>query len=217
MKLLVYLLVCLSLIGFLVLLFREPILLKLGNFLIIQDSLQPADVIHVISGPGYRTNYGIQLYKQGYAKNIFFTGGWCSEIQGVHADRGRQQAIEQGIPAAAVGTDPYPVISTYQEAERLKLWIEQTHMPVHAIIVVSDPHHMQRARWTYQQIFGKGDIMVVMAPVPFEQTPFQKRWWLDRDSKDMVASEYIKLFYYYARYKYGWGPIKDWLASFDTE
>jgi hypothetical protein len=34
---------------------RERILLAIGDFLIIQDAPQPADVIHVLSGPDNRT------------------------------------------------------------------------------------------------------------------------------------------------------------------
>jgi uncharacterized SAM-binding protein YcdF (DUF218 family) len=190
--------------------------MALGNFLIVQDRLQTADVIHVISGPDYRTFYGIQLFKQGYGKFLFFTGGWCAEIQGVHADRGTRLSIEQGVPASAIRADSYQVTSTFQEAERLKLWIDETQTPLHSVIVVSDPHHMRRARWAYRQVFGK-DVELIMAPIPFDQTPYRQRWWADDASKSMVRDEYIKIIYYYARYKYSWGPLKEWLASFDTE
>ncbi len=216
MRNIAYLVIGLVLAGCLIYIFREPILLTIGNFLIIQDSLQPADVIHVISGPDYRTFYAIQLYKQGYGKYLFFTGGWCAEIQGVHADRGTQLSIEQDIPAGAIASDPYPVTSTYQEAERLKIWIDQTHTIVHSVIIVSDPHHMRRARWAYQQVLGK-NVKLIMAPVPFDQTPFHQRWWIDDTSRSMVREEYVKMVYYYARYKLSWGPLKEWLASLDTE
>jgi len=49
----------------------------------LKSNLQPADAIHVIAGEDYRTDYAIQLYKQGYGKTLFFTGGWC-ETQGYH-------------------------------------------------------------------------------------------------------------------------------------
>jgi uncharacterized SAM-binding protein YcdF (DUF218 family) len=216
MKNMNYVVICLILIVILIYIFQEKILLAIGNFLIIQDHLQLSDVIHVASGPDYRTNYAIQLYKQGLGKFLFFTGGWCEEIQGVHADRSRQQAIEENIPAGNIGVDAYQVVSTFQEAQRLKLWIEQTQMPVHSVIIVSDPHHMRRARWAYQQVLGK-NVKLIMAPVPFAQTPYQQRWWTDSTSRIMVRDEYIKMVYYYARYKFSWGPLKDWLASFDTE
>ena len=45
-------------------LFRERILRSIGDFLIVQDTLKPADVIHVIAGEDYRTDYAFQLYQQ---------------------------------------------------------------------------------------------------------------------------------------------------------
>ena len=71
---------------------REPILLAVGDFLVIQDRLQPADVIHVISGLDERTDYAIQLYKQGYGKTIFFTGGWCFFHGYYHGQHGAERA-----------------------------------------------------------------------------------------------------------------------------
>lgn len=215
MKITAFTVGCLILIGGLSTMIHDPFLLAMGNFLVVQDPLQPADVIHVISGLDYRTEYGIQLFKQGYGKALFFTGGWCAEIQGVHADRSTRLSMEQGIPADAIGADSYPVISTYQEAERLKLWIDQAHPPVRSVMIVSDPHHMRRARWAYQRVLGK-DVKLIMAPVPFDQTPFMQRWWVDEASRIMVREEYVKTIYYYARYQFSWGPLNKWLASFDV-
>jgi hypothetical protein len=55
-----------------------------------------------------------------------------------------------------------------------------------------------------------------MAPVPFEMSPYQRRWWTDAASHRYVKDEYQKLAYYVARYQLSWGPLKEWLASFDT-
>ena len=56
-----------------------------------------------------------------------------------------------------------------------------------------------------------------MAPVPFEQTPYQQQWWKDERSKRYVKEEYQKFVYYIARYQLSWGPLKEWLASLDKE
>jgi uncharacterized SAM-binding protein YcdF (DUF218 family) len=179
----------------LIIVFRIPVLLIIGDFLIIQDNLHPADVIHVISGLDYRADYGIQLMKERYGKQIFFTGPWCAEIQDVHANRGAQRALSQGISPMAIATDSSEIISTYEEATRLKVFINQNSTSVKSVIIVSDPFHMRRALWTYHQVLGKG-IEIQMAPVPFEKTPFQRQWWKDYASKNMVQEEYIKYAYY---------------------
>jgi hypothetical protein len=42
---------------------REPVLLAIGDYLIVRDELRPADVIHVLTGRDYRTDYSIQVYQ----------------------------------------------------------------------------------------------------------------------------------------------------------
>ena len=93
---------------------REPILLTVGNFLVIQDRLQPADMIHVIAGPDDRADYAIQLYKQGCGKTIFFTGGWYVSHGYYHGQHGAERAEAQGIELESVSlpdTGRYPKMS----------------------------------------------------------------------------------------------------------
>jgi uncharacterized SAM-binding protein YcdF (DUF218 family) len=195
-------------------LYRESILSAIGDFLIVTDELQPADIIHVIAGADHRTDYAIQLYKQGYARQIFFTGGWCSQHQVVHAEHGKERAVEEGVPPDVIATDITPITSTYAEALRLQQFIDSSQVPIHSLIIVSDPPHMRRARWAYQKVFGS-QLIIEMAPVPAGATPYQRRWWTDPESRLMVRDEYVKTVFYYARYQFSQGPLRDWLARFD--
>lgn len=193
---------------------RDQWLTFIGRFLVVQDALEPADVIHVIAGDDYRTDYAFQLYQQGYGKTIFFTGGWCDIHLYEHGAHAREKALAQGLPLDSIASDELAVMSTYMEAERLKEWIEKNPSTVKSIIVVSDPFHMRRARWAYQRVFNN-QIQIQMAPVPFDRTPFHLTWWKDVESKRYVQEEYFKLVFYVIRYQYSWGPFRDWLASFD--
>ena len=195
-------------------LLREPILQAIGDWLIVQDELHPADVIHVIAGPDDRTDTAIQLYKQGYGKTIFFTGGWCKHHNLYHGQHGRDLALEQGVPQEAIAFDDSEVTSTYAEVVRLKEYITQSQAPVRSVIVVSDAFHMRRARWTYRHVLGD-QISVQMAPVPFSSSPYQRRWWTDKASQRYVKDEYLKMLYYYARYQFNLGPLNGWLVSLD--
>jgi uncharacterized SAM-binding protein YcdF (DUF218 family) len=212
-----YFVICAAIISAtLITLSRESLLMAISNFLIIQDKLETADVIHVIAGDDYRTDYAIQLYKQGFGRWIFFTGGWCIYHKLDHGEHGQELALQQGVPSTAIAIDSSSVKSTYDEAIRLKDWIDSNHPSIQTIIVVSDPFHMRRARWTYRRIFGK-EIKIMMAPVPFDQTPYKRQWWSDEASRRYVRDEYIKIVYYLVRYQIGDGKIKDWLATFDKE
>jgi uncharacterized SAM-binding protein YcdF (DUF218 family) len=207
-----------ALLGLVIILFlsREQWLLFVGDFLVVEDTLQPADVIHVIAGDDYRTDYAIQLYKEGYGKTLFFTGGWCTRHQYRHGEHAEQRSQAQWVTQDRIAFDETTVTSTYMEAERLKEWISHRSTPVHSVIVVSDPFHMRRVRWTYQKLFGE-DIEVRMAPVPFSLTPYQRSWWRDSSSSNYVKEEYTKYFYYIVRYQLSWGKLQEWLASFDRE
>jgi uncharacterized SAM-binding protein YcdF (DUF218 family) len=209
-------LVAVVVLGTTLFLAREPILLATGDLLVVQDELHPADVIHVIGGPDDRTDYAIQLYKQGYARQLFFTGGWCTFHNYYHGQHGRERALEQGIPLEAVAIDDLRVTSTYSEAVKLKEFLAGSATPMRSVIIVSDAHHMRRARWTYRQVLGNR-IGVQMAPVPFELSPYQRRWWTDGESRHLVWNEYRKILYYYARYQLTWGPVREWLASLDQD
>jgi uncharacterized SAM-binding protein YcdF (DUF218 family) len=192
----------------------ENVLSFIGDFLIVEDELQPSDVIHVIAGPDYRSDYAIQLYKEGYARQIFFTGTWCAIHQVNHSEHGRERALEQGVPSSAIVIDGTEIETTYSEAVRLKEYISASPTPIHSIIIVSDPYHMRRARWAFRKVLGD-QIILQMAPVPFEQLPYPRHWWTDWESRKMVRDEYIKSVFYLLRYQLSWGALRDWLATFD--
>ncbi len=209
-------LIGLSLMTLALISFREKWLLVIGNFLIVEDTLRPADVIHVIAGDDYRTDYAIQLYKQGLGRTIFYTGGWCvyhNYDHGIHAE---ERSVAQGVPTSAIAYDDSKVTSTYMEAERLKDWIDRSPTPIRSVLVVSDPFHMRRAQWTYRKVLGN-DIQVLMAPVPFEMTPYTRAWWTDPASGIYVRDEYEKLIYYVLRYQFSAGKFREWLVELDTE
>ncbi|OGP57434.1 MAG: hypothetical protein A2162_08590 [Deltaproteobacteria bacterium RBG_13_52_11b] len=202
--------------GLLLFIFREKCLLSLSDYLILQNDLHRADVIHVIAGEDYRTDYGIRLYQQGYGKMLFFTGGWCKTHLYHHGEHAKARSLARDVPLNAIVIDDTVVTSTYQEAERLKEWISRSSARIHSVIVVSDPYHMRRARWAYKKVLGDR-IEVQMAPVPFEWTPYRRYWWTQQASRRYVREEYEKLVYYILRYQISRGKLQRWLASRDRE
>jgi len=206
----------LGFLSVLLILFHEQWLLPIGNYLVIEDTLQPADVIQVIAGEDYRTDYAIQLFKEGDAETLFYTGGWCNLHLYYHGEHAKEISLAAGVPLESIAIDDSPVTSTYMEAERLKEWISHSARPIRSVIVVSDPFHMRRVNWTYRWVLGD-QIRVQMAPVPFDRTPYQRAWWKDPESRKYVQDEYRKYIYYMVRYQFSGGKFQEWLASFDTE
>ena len=213
-RLAILFLIVFSILIFLIIIFRDRLLLSIGDELIVQDDLHTADVIHVIAAEDYRANYSIQLYQEGYAKYLFFTGGWCETHKYYHGAHAKQLATSKGVPPEVVFYDDSFVTSSYSETVKLKDWIDQSKIPIHSIIVVSDAYHMRRLKWTYRQVLGN-EVDIQMAPVPFEMSPYKRIWWNDPISRHFVLEEYLKNVFYILRYQLSWGPLREWLAGFD--
>ena len=81
---------------------REQWLPLIDDYLIVEDDPNPADVIHVIAGDDCRTDYAIQLYKDGDAPVLFFTGGWCTLHQSDHGQHAKALSVAAGVPEEAI-------------------------------------------------------------------------------------------------------------------
>jgi len=171
----------------------RSILLSLGQFLAVkeEEELQPADVIHVLGGRFERTYYALQLYQQGYGRNLFFTGKEVAPLL-------KNYAAGQGIPATHIINFESRATNTYQEALELKQLLDN-EATVQSVIVVSSPYHMRRVRWTFTQVLDH-KTRIQFAPVPFRQTSDHQQWWTDQKSWEHVVKEYLKLLFYYVKH-----------------
>lgn len=179
---------------------REPILLGIGNFLIVKDNLQPADLIHVLGGDVDRIEYGLQLYKQGYAPKILFTGGRIEIplVNTTYSRLSKEYAVAKGVRPEALLPLESHATSTYEEALELKQFLE-SGAPIRSIIIVSSPYHSRRARWAFKKVLDDR-VVLRCTPVPFEMARNKRRWWTDEESLRIVVEEYLKIPFYYAKY-----------------
>jgi uncharacterized SAM-binding protein YcdF (DUF218 family) len=195
--------------------FSIPLLSLIGNYLIVKDSLRKADLITSVSGPAYRAIYAADLCQSGLAPRLFYTGGFNENDQRYEAKWSEYLATLEGVPPEEIFIDDSTVNSTYQEAVRVKEYIDS--LPddqVKTIIVVTDAYHTRRARWAYQKVLGN-QIKILMAPVPFDKAGYSQKWWANSVSRQMVPEEYFKLTFYLFRYQLTSGPLQKWLARFD--
>jgi uncharacterized SAM-binding protein YcdF (DUF218 family) len=122
--------------------------------------------------------------------------------------------MSDGVPEEAIILDDKAINSTYQEAERLKEYIDAHPDQVKTIIVVTDAFHTRRAKWAYQKVLGD-KIKILMAPVPYDKTGYTRNWWSSSVSRKMVVEEYFKFTFYIFRYQLTSGSLQKWLAQFD--
>lgn len=186
----------------------------IGDYLVVEDDLQKADLITAVSGPEYRILYAAELYMRGLGKTLFFTGGFSDENNRVEASWSKVVATTNGVPPEAIVIDESAVISTYEEAVLVKAYLDAHPDSINSVTVVTDPYHSRRARWIYQKVLGD-EVRVLMAPVPRNRTGFAKYWWTDAHSRKLVWNEYVKLVFYKLRYDLASGSFQKWLSQFD--
>jgi uncharacterized SAM-binding protein YcdF (DUF218 family) len=194
--------------------FAKPILKSMGEYLIVSDDLKKADLITSVSGPDYRALYAARLCKENMASRLFYTGGYNEFDERYAAAWSQYLATTIGVPPEEISIDESTVISTYEEAERVKAYVDAHPGKIDTIIVVTDPYHTRRAKWAYEKVLGS-EITVLMAPVPFSDTGYSSSWWRDAYSREMVLKEYLKYGFYLLRYQWTSGLLQDLLAKFD--
>ncbi|MCA1634417.1 MAG: YdcF family protein [Acidobacteria bacterium] len=105
-----------------------------------------------------------------------------------------------GVPAEQVEVLPQPVSSTYEEAVRLRDYA--TTQGLRSVLIVTSAYHSRRALWTMRRVFEGSGVEVGLAIAPIgEQSPKSATWWLHISGWRMVAGEYVKLVYYWLRYR----------------
>ncbi len=118
-----------------------------------RDQAAKADAIIVLGAAAYdakpspvfeeRIRHGLDLYRQGYAPVLIFTGGYGGTAARFSESQvARRYAIKQGVPdeAILIETASRTTRQNLVEARRL---MEQRQL--HRVIIVSDPLHMARA------------------------------------------------------------------------
>ena len=110
---------------------------------------------------------GLELYRQGKAPRLLFTGGASPFRPGQSPEGQRylQEAEQLGIPAAAMQSTP-PVVNTAQEAIAIRQLLQSSDRSANTtrILLVTSAFHMRRA----QRLFERQGLKVVPFPVDFQ-------------------------------------------------
>ncbi len=186
--------------------FRSQILTGVADFLVIDNPLQPADMIFVLNGDhDTRPFRASQLYKQGLAPLIVITRAESlpAEKLGLapnDTDVSLGVMSKLGVPPEKIVVLPVEggTTSTYDEALALRRYIESNN--IGSIILLTSAFHTRRAKWIFDKELAGLPIRLEVAAVPhygFDET----NWWQSEDGLITLNNEYIKLVYYLVKYR----------------
>lgn len=166
-------------------------IIGIGYYLSPQNEPQKADAIVVVSGgqTTSRAQRGIELYKQGYAPNIIFSGAALDDGPS-NAYAMRSQALAEGIPASHIYIDEISQ-NTYENAVHTKEILNGLNAK--KIILVTSPYHQRRANQTFRAVLGSDyEVLGVSA---FDDRWSKSQWWRRGFPLFITLSELWKLGY----------------------
>jgi uncharacterized SAM-binding protein YcdF (DUF218 family) len=185
--------------------FRIQLLLGIGNFLVIRDRLETADLILLLNGDvTTRPAYAAKLYKQGLSSKILVARAEDSVPVKLGAypnvtDTCIRVMERQGVPESGIVQLDFPggVGHTSDEARALVTYY-QAH-PFSKVIIVTSDLHSRRAKFTFQRFFKRTAVKFMLAPTA-DAKYGANNWWRTEDGVIGCQNEYIKTFYYHLRY-----------------
>lgn len=163
----------------------------LGFYLSPQKQPVKSDAIVVVSGgqTTSRAEKGVELYKQGYAPKIIFSGAALDDGPS-NAYAMRDQALAAGVPALDISIDEKSQ-NTYENAENSKRIIDE--LSAKKIILVTSPYHQRRANQTFEAVLGKNyEIIGISA---YDDRWSKSGWWHQGFPLFISISEMWKLLY----------------------
>jgi uncharacterized SAM-binding protein YcdF (DUF218 family) len=188
--------------------YHEPILTRIGGFLVVSHELEPSDLIVCLSGGGVERGLAAaDLHREGLAPRVFISpevppdGYEALERAGIEIPRSvdilRRILVESGVPDQAVLEAEQPARSTMGEAGMAVDVAEENGY--RSLIVVTSPTHSRRAWMTFRHATEAEGLAIRMAPSPYSGFRAED-WWKTRRYVREVIVEYQKLLYYTLEY-----------------
>lgn len=175
------------------------ILSMAGEFLILKDAPERADVITVLSGnDAARLEKAAALYHAGVADSILLTntGRTVGEYQTPYNQLQIEMLQELDVPSGAVFLSDFVAKNTGQEATAIIL--RMVELQAQSVIIVTDAFHTRRTRIIYSDTFANTSYSVQYVGAP--ETRFNVRfWYLSGNGWGTVIGEYARIIGYFIK------------------
>lgn len=160
-----------------------------------KQGCQKVDAIVAISGGDTkaRTNEAIQLYQNGWANTLVFSGAAQDKSGPSNAAVMRQRAENAGVPASAILIDENSE-TTQQNAENSQSIFEQND--ISSVILVTSAYHERRAELEFNRR-AQGSVTVLSHPVASDDQWSAHWWWLTPTGWWLALSEFAKILAFY--------------------
>lgn len=170
-------------------------LYKLWDYLCEADQLEKADLIFVFGGGGVtRPIYASELYKQGWAPKVLFTGegpSYTKDVSETEAEKFAKIAIEHGVLVWDILIEK-EAKNTPENVMKSIALLRTFHISPKRIIAVQIEYQMKRAYLTLRGGFG-GGIHIIRQPARSARFN-RENYFTNPDGWTYVFFEYIKMY-----------------------
>ena len=167
---------------------RHPILRFAAEFWIIEDPIDKADAIIVLSDDNFyadRATRAAELFREGKAPVVAASGRRLRPSAGI-AELMEHDLVERGVPRDRILRFAHDADGTREEAEALARFAKERKW--RSVIVVTSNYHTRRARYIFRRVFPQ-DIEVRVASARDGDFDPQ-RWWEKRKSVKELMREF---------------------------
>ncbi|MHB8499487.1 MAG: YdcF family protein [Candidatus Acidiferrales bacterium] len=171
-------------------------LLFVGRWLVVQDPLEKAQAIVVLSGRmPLRAMEAAKLYREGYAPKVWLTHsaepGATLEAMGIPFASedfySLHVLMHEGVPADAIRVLQPPIVNTADEIAAISA--EMAEERDNTVIIVTSKVHTRRVRILWHRLAAKRGRAIIRAA---SDDPFEPgHWWRDTGDALDVVREFL--------------------------
>jgi uncharacterized SAM-binding protein YcdF (DUF218 family) len=168
---------------------RTPILRQMSASWIVEDALERADAIIILSDDNYlaqRATRATELFQRGLAPLVVASGRQLRPYAGI-SELMEKDLKARGVPKNAILRFPQSTDSTIEEAGALSELAAKRGWK--RVIVVTSNYHTRRARYIFRRVFPAGTDVRVAASVSDEFDPGE--WWKKRSGRKRFFTELV--------------------------
>jgi len=188
------------------------ILSSIGGYLIVEDPLEKASAIVVLSSdPPYRALEGAKLYKDGWAPKVILTRPYRKrlfdtlESLGIHKkevhELNYEVLLRSGVPPEAIVVIDQEVENTLTE---LKTVLQALSPPSGTtLIIVTSKYHTRRTRKIWGYLSDENITGIIHWARDDDPVFDTESWWRSRRSIRMLVHEYGGLMNYWLGFPLG--------------
>jgi uncharacterized SAM-binding protein YcdF (DUF218 family) len=168
---------------------RHPLMRFAGEEWIVEDTLEHADAIIVLSDDNFYADRAAQaadLYRHGMAPYVVASGRKLRPYAGI-AELMEHDLVERAVPKDKILRVAHQAENTREEAEALRQQVVERKW--RSVIVVTSNYHTRRARYIFRTVFPRAVEVRVSGAKDGDFDPAS--WWERRVSIKKLATEVV--------------------------